>query len=261
MSKKITFSENEYISLRSEMIERIRLLNSQSFTALATIISFWAAGFTFKMALISNSAYFAEPYEKIIMQFLSAIVFLIPIFLFVPLSVKSGENLTQIASLSAYIRVFYDYPIHKNKSNKNWETSNNLLSNANIDRKNKSKILKLYNGEYTILSCISLIIYMIFETLNIKMLFLLFKDSKINCWFLHTIIIVYLLISIASVIVIIIIHKVASMKNTLMKGTTYYVQGYIKRANELGIIKDKDLQKAIVELNPTREIIIDDYFS
>lgn len=51
------------------------------------------------------------------------------------------------------------------------------------------------------------------------------------------------------------------MKNTLMKGTTYYVQGYIKRANELGIIKDKDLQKAIVELNPAREIIIDDYFS
>ena len=38
----IVFSENEYMSIRTEMIERIKLLNSQSFTALAAIISFWA---------------------------------------------------------------------------------------------------------------------------------------------------------------------------------------------------------------------------
>lgn len=260
MSKKIIFSENEYISIRSEMIERIRLLNSQSFTALATIISFWAAGFTFKMALISNSKYFSEPYEKIIMELLSALIFLMPIFLFVPLSIKSGENLTQIASLSAYIRVFYDYPLHKNKSNKNWETSNNLLSNSNVDRKNKSKILKLYNAEYTILSCTSLIIYVIFELLNIKTLFSYFKNSKIDCLFLYFIVILYLLITTISIFVVVIIHKVASMKNTLMKGTIYYVQGYIKRANELGIIKNKDMQKAIDELDPKRDFSIENYY-
>lgn len=55
----IVFSENEYMSIRTEMIERIKLLNSQSFTALAAIISFWAAGFTYKMALISNNSNFA----------------------------------------------------------------------------------------------------------------------------------------------------------------------------------------------------------
>ena len=55
MGRKIKFSEAEYNSLRMEMIERIRLLNSQSFTALATIISFWAAGLTFKVALMADS--------------------------------------------------------------------------------------------------------------------------------------------------------------------------------------------------------------
>lgn len=54
MKRKIDFSENEYLSIRSEMIERIKLLNSQSFTALTTIISFWVAGFTFNIALMSN---------------------------------------------------------------------------------------------------------------------------------------------------------------------------------------------------------------
>lgn len=37
---EIKFSENEYISLRTELVERIKLLNSQSFTVLATVVSF-----------------------------------------------------------------------------------------------------------------------------------------------------------------------------------------------------------------------------
>lgn len=260
MKRKIIFSENEYLSIRSELIERIKLLNSQSFTALATIISFWAAGFTFKMALMSKNIYFSEINEKIIMEFLSAIIFLIPLFLFIPLSVKSGENLTQIASLSAYIRVFYDYPICHNKRNKNWETSNNLLSNSNVDRKNRSRFMKLYNGEYTILASISFMIYLIFEILNIKSIVFLFNDQKISVFNLHIIVILYLLITIMSMLAIVCIHKVASMKNTMMNGTVYYMQGYIKRANQLGIIKDKEMEKALSELNPKKKFVVENYF-
>lgn len=88
--KKIIFSENEYISIRTEIIERTKILNSQAFTALATIVSFWTAGFTFKVALLSNNISFPELNEQIIMEFSGAIIFLIPLFLFIPLSVKSG---------------------------------------------------------------------------------------------------------------------------------------------------------------------------
>ena len=51
------------------------------------------------------------------------------------------------------------------------------------------------------------------------------------------------------------------MKNTLMKGTIYYVQGYIKRANELGVIKDRDLEQVIKELNPLNQFVVDNYFN
>lgn len=66
---------------------------------------------------------------------------------------------------------------------------------------------------------------------------------------------------VVSIFAIIMIHKASSMKNTLMKGTIYYVQGYIKRANELGVIKDRDLEQVIKELNPLNQFVVDNYFN
>ena len=54
---KIEFSENEYISIRTELIERIKLLNSQSFTVLAAVVSFWAMGLTFKVQILDKIYY------------------------------------------------------------------------------------------------------------------------------------------------------------------------------------------------------------
>lgn len=256
---EIKFSENEYISLRTELVERIKLLNSQSFTVLATVVSFWAIGFTFK-AQILNKISDQNIIQQIFINFLSAVIFLIPIFLFIPLSAKSGENLLQIASLSAYIKVFYDYPVSKNKINKNWETSNNLLSNSNINRGKKSKGMKLYNDDYTILSIISFFIYIICAILQIYELKLYYSRNKIIMSVFCGVVIIYLFIATMAVFSIRFIHKVSSLKNTLMKGTLYYTQAYIKRANELGVINDRDVQNAILELNPLKEMRIVDYF-
>lgn len=260
MGRKIKFSEAEYNSLRMEMIERIRLLNSQSFTALATIISFWAAGLTFKVALMADSIK-ASDYEIGVMEFLNGIIFLVPVILFMPLSVKSGENLTQIASLSAYIRVFYEYPLSHTKQNRNWEISNNLLSAANVDRKNKSLNMRFYNGEYTILSCVSFGIYIILMILHIRNLFGIYNKKSISYVNLILIVIMYIIVFALFILAVIFVHSVASMKNTLMKGTVYYVNGYLKRAVELGIIKNEDLDKAIKELNPLKEIVLTDFFN
>lgn len=235
------------------MIERIKLLNSQAFTALATTVSFWTLGFTFKIALMTNKIDVNSTIEGIIIELLSALFFLIPIIVFLPLSVKSGENLTQIASLSAYIRVFYEYPISGKKINRNWETSNNLLSNANVDRHEKSRIMKLYNEEYTLLSLISLLIYIVMSMLHIKKVWKLLVDKKVSQNELYSIIAVYIISAIFATMLIILIHNATTMKNSMMKSTVYYVQGYIKRANEIGVIKDEDLEKAIYELNPLKE--------
>ena len=74
------------------------------------------------------------------------------------------------------------------------------------------------------------------------------------------VVIIYLFIATMAVFSIRFIHKVSSLKNTLMKGTLYYTQAYIKRANELGVINDRDVQNAILELNPLKEMRIVDYF-
>ena len=39
------------------------------------------------------------------------------------------------------------------------------------------------------------------------------------------------------------------------------MQGYIKRANELGVIKDRDLEQVIKELNPLNQFVVDNYFN
>lgn len=259
IENRIKFSETEYESIRLELIERIKLLNSQSFTVLATVVSFWAIGFTFKVELLDKICNLTIIQQTLI-NFLSAIIFLVPIFIFIPLSSKSGENLLQIASISAYIKVFYDYPVRRNKINTNWETSNNLLSKSNVNRGKKNS-MNLYNGDYTILSIVSFILYIIFVILHIYDLKLSYQEHKIRILFICIVLISYLLISVISIISIIFIHKISCMKNTLMKGTIYYTQAYIKRANELGVISDEDLKNAINELNPLKEFQVDNYFN
>lgn len=260
MEVKQSLSEKEYLSIRSELTERIKLLNSQSFTALATIISFWATGLSFKIALLSENIQITGVYEKAYLDFLCSIIFLIPVALFLPLSVKSGENLTQIASISAYIRVFYDYS--KNGEFMNWETSNNLLSKANVDRRNKSSyLMKFFNGEYTTLSCTSFFIYLILMVVNSRSIYFQYKNNMINCTFLHFVFLLYFCIMVFTIFLIYFVHKSSSIKYTMMAGTLTYVQGYITRANELGIIKDEDLNDAINELNPLRDFVVRNYYN
>lgn len=252
--KKVHFSENEYLSIRTEMVERIKLLNSQSFTALASIVAFWSIGLNFKIELITKNIYADKIFNQVLLNFMGTVIFLIPLFLFLPLSIKSGENLRQIASISVYIRVFYDYPVEKNKDNRNWETSNNLMSDSNVNRGKRSKYLRMYNEEYTTLSVISFGIYVVFGVLQIHGLWELLEKERNMLICYHIIFILYIVISVVAIYVIYLIHTEASMKNSLMKNTENYVSGYIKRANYLGIIKDEDIEKAKEELDPMKNI-------
>ncbi len=156
MDNKCEFNIQEYISIRDEMIQRLAIINSQSHTAIITIITAFGAGISLKYEAQ------AEDIVNIIsFNTMRSLIFLIPIVYLLPLAVKSGENLIQIASLSAYIRIFYDY-LSKDKIRMNWETSNNMLSNANVNRGKRSFYMRLYNEEYTVLACVSFILYMFF---------------------------------------------------------------------------------------------------
>lgn len=248
MSGKVKFNIQEYTSIRSEMVQRISIINAQSHTAILTIITAFGAGITLNYN--TQAVQIDDTVGFVSLNIIRSLIFIIPILYLLPLAVKSGENLIQLASLSAYIRVFYDY-LSDSDVRMNWETSNNILSNANIDRGKRSFYMKFYNEEYTVLASISFVLYVVFSAISFLML-----KSVLETKYLIIIVIIYVILAVVLFCIIIFIHKSSGMKNTLMKYTPIYVEGYIKRAIELGIIDNIDIVSAKEELNPYREIKI-----
>lgn len=247
MIDEIKFNTQEYASIRNELVQRLAAINAQSHTAILTIVTAIGAGITLMDAQVDQ---INNEVGYISLNIIRSLIFLIPILYLFPLAVKSGENLIQIASLSAYIRVFYDY-ISKSNEKMNWETSNNILSNANVDRGKRSFYMKFYNEEYTVLAIISYLLYIGFSAISIMIL-----KSVVDKRFLIGLGIFYALLALFSLVVVIFIHKSSGMKNTLMKYTPIYVEGYIKRAIEMGVIDNIDIVSAKEELNPYKEIKI-----
>lgn len=242
--KTKVFSEYEYTSIRSEMISRIENINGQANTAIITLLSAWTIGFAFIVALVQCEVKFRI---SCIFYLIGEFVFLIPVFYFIPLAVKSGENIRQIASISAYIKVFYDYcSLKNNQSIFNWETSNNLCSIVNVDRGEISFSMKFYNDEYTILSSTSLLIYMCMSIYTFKKLILTSTNIIIVLYLLATISLV-----ICGICAIILIHRTSCMKNAMMMNTVSFVNAYIDRAIELGLISkyERDIIKTMLDPN------------
>lgn len=241
------FSEDEYASIRNEMIQRINTINSQASTAVVTILSTWAAALTLSLELIKNIE--LAPNDLLLIIIIRTVIFLVPIFYFIPLAAKSGENVTQIVSISAYIRVFYDYLSFKNNTKKmNWETSNNVMSAINVNRNNKeSLLLRFCHETYTILAICSLIFYMIF---------CVFSIIKIQTVFESLVVYIFSVIAIIlccfAIVAIIIIHNASRTKKNMMDKTQRYIEGYIQRAHELGIYSEEDVVEATRLLNADR---------
>ena len=248
---KFKYSDNEYNSLRTEMIERISSIYTISNLAITTVISAWTAGLALLIFLLSKDATI-DAYYITFAGFIDSLFFLAPILFFLPIVTKNSENLNQIASLSAYIRVFYEYirPKYKNGDidRYSWEYSNNLVSNINVDRGKKSISLKLYNEEYTLLSILSFLMYLATAIINIKKAF----DSNLTPY-LHLIIVaLYSSLILIAFIFIIKIHKTSSIKNFMKKGI-FYTERYINRAIELKLIPENQFQKVYNDLDPEKE--------
>lgn len=238
----IKFSEHEYDSLRSEMILRIENINNQANSAIITILSTWTIGFALIVAVKEFEIEF--PFFLII----GTSIFLIPIFYFLPLAIKSGENIQQIASISAYIRVFYEYnSLRCGAELFNWETSNNIYSAVNVNRGKNSLLMKFFNDEYTILSTASLLIYILLSVYTLNGIF-----SMVNLKKYLTYLIATAVLGSVSIGVVWIIHQASCMKNSMMKNTIFYVNAYIDRAIEIGVIPPNERTTVKTILNPSR---------
>lgn len=260
MKKKYTFSEAEYESIRTEVINRINAIYSQSNTALTTIISTWVAGITLFIFLTGDRQSLPY-YTEIVMRLFTPLVFLIPVFFFIPLAIKSGENLTQIASISAYIRVFFEYLGEKSDDTSlpryGWEITNTLVSNINAFRKDKSKFILRVNDEFTILSIISVIIYCISAGLNIVTILETLKGENLqNSIWIYIIIAICIFFAVFSIIIVIKIHNSSCVKRNLIDKSPVFIKGYIQRAANLNLISnDKETKdKIFEELDPNNRL-------
>lgn len=238
------FSEHEYDSLRSEIVSRIENINNQASSAIITILSTWTIGFALIVAVKEFEI------ESPIFLIIDASIFLVPIYYFVPLSIKSGENIQQIASISAYIKVFYDYySLRCGAELFNWETSNNICSAVNVNRGKKSLLMKFYNDEYTILSAASLLIYILLSVHTLKNIYSMVSLKIYLIYLIATFLLVLL-----SVGIVWIIHQASCMNNSMMKNTVFYVNAYIDRAIEIGVIPLNEREIVSSILNPSRYI-------
>lgn len=255
MAKKMRFNQQEYMRLRNEIDTRITLINSQSNMVLLSIFSAWGFGASSEYDINTEKVEGFEELLNIVMSnFAKPLIFLIPILYLFPIAIKSGENLIQLASLSAYIRVFFDSSSpYKNKMN--WETSNNILSNVNADKGKKSFYMKFFNEEYTVLATVSFLLYGFFSIISAMNL----KTVVAEKYFVFFVL-AYVFIGLFSICLIVSIHRNSSAKHTLMKYTPIYVEGYIKRALELGYIGEDDVERLRESLNPNRSMDIDNWF-
>lgn len=242
-NKEYIPSDQEYQTLRSEILTRTTLISSQSSTAIATIISSWVAGISLLGLALKEGI---NPNSLITMCYLASIVFLIPIFYFVPLAVKSGENMQQIIAISTYIRVFHEYPTMKKRRDlKNWEITNSLINPITSGHGKRSRNAYIYNVEYTVLSCISLALYIICAFLTYSHIVEI-KDVALYTlsWYRSINIVVFLILGILGLLCILKIRKVSSTKEAVINQTNMYIITYLERSKDLGLIESDEVESA-----------------
>lgn len=167
----------------------------------------------------------------------------------VPMAIKSGENLRQLASLSAYIRVFYDFLTDGQYI---WDTADKHVSAVTTAKGTHMFWLKQFNSEYIILGIASLI----FLLLSFLLSLIYLHDQTTKCYLLF----IGLAVIILAVYLLAVIYKKSNTKNNMMELSVEYIQKYLILAVEMGFIREDDLTNAWNELNPENKINTQMYF-
>ncbi len=243
------FKKGEYTALKAEILERIRIINSQAANAIVTILTTWSMAIAFTVICYSKEV-IKEPVSRLILENIKNMLFLIPILFFIPLSVKSGENLRQLASLSAYIKVFFEYPLIKARD-AGWETFNSLLSDISVYKGSKSNLMKRYNGEYSILATISLLIFIanVVSTYYIVREGGYLSQESICMWkLIYGLVVVVMLVCIGA------IHRSSCARKNLMDMAAFYLGGYIEVAKKRRLLEGYDYDEVYKMLKPNGEV-------
>lgn len=252
----ISGSENEYISLRDEIIERVTVMNNQASSAFGVILTVWAAGFTCLGIMAACWTQMSYPY----MRWLSICpvgAFFISLLIILPMAIKSGENVRQIISIGVFIKIFYEYiPSIKNQgcNNIGWETANAIV-NRGITQKAKNKrffnwfdgkINDRINSEYTLLGIASLFFMFIAILINREIV----RNSE-RIWIYYT---AYSICLFFSIFYIGIISFQSNGKRNAKMANQSYTKEFLLLAIEKSILTEEEVKQAWLDLNPQNEV-------
>lgn len=239
------FLKREYMALKSEMVERIRIISSQASNAIATILTTWSMAIALTAICYSKETLW-NCTNRFVLENIKNSIYLIPILFFLPLSIKSGENLRQIASISAYIKVFYEYPMVE-KGDSAWETYNAMLSDIAVYKGKNSNLMVRYNGEYSILASISLIMF-VFNAISTHVIFCGKNLPHEKYWIIWDG--MYVATGIVMSVIIGKIHRASCARINYMDKGAWYLAGYIEEAKKNGLMGEYDYDKIYDVLKP-----------
>lgn len=239
------FSTCEYVALRNETIERIKLMNSLTSSVIATIISTWTVGVSLLVVLLNNINN-----DSVItagLFIMDSFFFIIPILYFWPLSVKCGENISRLASLSVYIKVFFEYKSFDGLSEGpyfNWETTNGLISFSNGINRMQRRVIRHYNDEFFILALISFFLYTISAIIGIVIV-----NNTGNRILVLVLIVIYIACAILSVYFLTLIYGYSQPQKNMLDKFPEYSRMYVQRAVDLGVYTAEYGKEVLKKLN------------
>ena len=109
----------------------------------------------------------------------------------------------------------------------------------------------MFNEEFTILSSASVMIYFISSCLNIAKVY---KSATISSLVFVLITVVYSLFAVLAIIMVITIHRSSCAKRNLIEKSPIYIEAYIYRAVELGLLNSNQVEKAWKKLDPSNRL-------
>lgn len=250
--QKQDMMRTEYSCLRSEQLERIKLMYTQNISTLGVVVTIFSIGLVLFANVFGKIENLVESENKtyVAIILIQIVLFGLPAIILFHSSYKSRENIMQIANLGAYFLVFYELKYYVDFGDRviSWESFQNKISTKNPYIEKSSK---LAYSEYFICASISVIL----TSVDLFCYLLLLFVAKEYIGFVIVSIIGACFICVLVFYIIPIFKNGRYIKNfgkRLMEASCKYLcdlsnKLYADKAKELGII-DEVLYKKVLEI-------------
>ncbi len=228
-------SVDEFNAVKAELRNRLNIMYGQNSVFLTAALAIWGVAIGILLSLFGQDG--VINIFKIISEFF---MLLLPAVFAIPLGVKSGDNLTRIAQLAAYLKHFYE----KNYMDKLKEDESCYMYESVLDlvgHSDKVSFIKAFNSEYFITVLISL-----FATIMLTIFLIVYTISIQDITMLIVSLSAGFICIFALIIIGVIVYVSSNVKHTFFAMQNFYGEK-MKKVSE-DIDKDVEIAKLKTEL-------------